>query len=429
VASARSGGDLGRLRALFDVGTMAGLTDGQLLDRFAAGPAEAAELAFAALVERHGPMVMRTCAHALRDRHDAEDVFQATFLVLARRGATIRRGDSVGCWLHGVALRVASNARAAARRRRLHEERKAGSAAVAAPPDRGAGDLGRALHEELDRLPARLRDAAVLVLLEGCSHEEAALRLGRPIATVRSRLASARGRLRVRLTRRGLAPAALTAALAAEAGAARVGLTARLMDATIRSVIGYAAGGAEAGVVPAGVAALTRGVIVAMMIQKLKVLAVTAAAVGLIGISIGRGQQPSRPDVTLPDQGERLGSMERKLDRLLEAMGNPGGGVAPSAPGATQYVPEKAKLTISDMTQETTTLDSPVAARLGRLERRVSGLERELAAQARRLAALEASWPKPSDRPGATNSQRPEGAAKAFFDRGDSLESTAPVRP
>jgi polysaccharide export outer membrane protein len=397
VASARSGGDLGRLRALFDVGTMAGLTDGQLLDRFAAGPAEVAELAFAALVERHGPMVMRTCARALHDRHDAEDAFQATFLVLARRGVSIRLGDSVGCWLHGVAMRVAANARAAARRRRLHEGRKAEATASAAAPDRAADDLGRILHEEFDRLPARLREAAVLVLLEGCSHEEAALRLGRPIATVRSRLASARGRLRVRLTRRGLAPSALTTTLAAEAGAARVGPTARLMDATIRSVIGYAAGGAGAGVVPAGVAALTRGVIVAMMIQKLKVLAVTAAAVGLIGISIGRGQQPSRPGGPSPDEGDRLGSMERKLDRLLEAMGNPGGGVAPRAPGATQFVTEMSKAALVPAAPEVTSVDPPGADQLGRLERRVSGLERELASQARRLAALEA---KPSPGPG-----------------------------
>src|SRR5437763_10912576 len=95
------------VRTLFDVGTVGGLTDGELLDRFGAGPGEVAELAFAVLVERHGPMVLRACRRALRDEHAAEDAFQATFLVLARKAGSVRRRDTLGPWLHGVACRVA----------------------------------------------------------------------------------------------------------------------------------------------------------------------------------------------------------------------------------------------------------------------------------------------------------------------------------
>ena len=116
------------LAALFQAGTVAGLGDRVLLERFAerrdAGD-EAAEVAFAALVERHGPMVLRVCRAVLGDRHEAEDAFQATFLVLASRARSIRRGDSVGSWLHGVALRVANRARWRAARRRHHERRHA----------------------------------------------------------------------------------------------------------------------------------------------------------------------------------------------------------------------------------------------------------------------------------------------------------------
>ena len=117
------------LRVLFDAGTATGLTDGQLLERFATRGGESAELAFAALVERHGPMVWRVCRSILRDEHDAEDAFQATFLVLVRRAGAIRKRDSVASWLFGVASRVAARARADAARRRRHEREAAARAA------------------------------------------------------------------------------------------------------------------------------------------------------------------------------------------------------------------------------------------------------------------------------------------------------------
>ncbi|MEJ7638925.1 MAG: sigma factor [Singulisphaera sp.] len=121
----RSGTRLRHLETLFHAGTIVGLGDAQLLDRFASRRDEAAEIAFAALVERHGPMVLRVCREVLRDPHEAQDAFQATFLILARKSASIRRRDALGPWLHGVALRVSACARSAAARRRTHERRRA----------------------------------------------------------------------------------------------------------------------------------------------------------------------------------------------------------------------------------------------------------------------------------------------------------------
>src|SRR5690349_3686545 len=118
------------LRTLFNVGTVASLTDAELLGRFVAGSGEAGELAFAALLERHGPMVWRVCRRVLRDAHQAEDAFQATFLVLVRKAGAVHHRDSLASWLHGVALKVAHSARVAALRRRFHECRK-GEAAMA----------------------------------------------------------------------------------------------------------------------------------------------------------------------------------------------------------------------------------------------------------------------------------------------------------
>ena len=123
---------LKQIETLFRTGTAGGLTDGQLLERFLERRDEHAEAAFAALVNRHGAMVLRVCRQILRDEQDAEDAAQATFLVLARRAGTIGRRESVSCWLHGVALRVAAKARTAATRRRTHEQR-GGEMRTAAP--------------------------------------------------------------------------------------------------------------------------------------------------------------------------------------------------------------------------------------------------------------------------------------------------------
>ena len=201
---------------LFHSGPVAGLDDGQLLERFVARRDEAA---FAALVALHGPMVLGVCRRMLRDGHDVEDAFQATFLVLVKRAGSIRDPGRLGPWLHGVARRVAMRARAEAARRRSHQD-LSGPAVVAEEPavrpaSRAEGDdvLG-VIDEEVARLPSRYRDAVVLCDLEGRSYAEAARRLSCPMGTLQSRLARGRARLRTRLVRRGVAPMALAAILA-----------------------------------------------------------------------------------------------------------------------------------------------------------------------------------------------------------------------
>ena len=167
------------LRTLFSVGSIGNLTDGQLLERFATGRGEAAELAFAALVERHGPMVLRVCRSVLADPHDAEDAFQATFLVLVKKARGLWVNDSLGAWLHQVAFRTASSALKDAIRRQRHERRAAELAAVSVGDDDGARhDMERLLHAEIDRLPECYRVPIVLCDLEGRSYEQAARHLG-----------------------------------------------------------------------------------------------------------------------------------------------------------------------------------------------------------------------------------------------------------
>ena len=170
-----------QLSTLFNVGAIRELTDGQLLERFARGDGEAAELAFAALVERHGAMVLRVCRAQLADPHDTQDAFQATFLVLVEKARGLWVRDSLGPWLHQVALRTASCARSSAIRRRRLERRAAEIAASRRFRMRTpTPELARVLHEEIDRLPERYRVPIVLCDLEGRTCEEAARVHGPP---------------------------------------------------------------------------------------------------------------------------------------------------------------------------------------------------------------------------------------------------------
>jgi RNA polymerase sigma factor (sigma-70 family) len=182
------------------------LTDRQLLDRFAADRDEAA---FAALVRRHGAAVFGACRRVLQNDADAEDAFQATFLVLARQPRSVRSGRSVGPWLYGVALRLASRLRADAHRRR-YVERDAGERPALEQPDPTLREVEAALDEELTALPDRLRAPLVLCYLEARTQDEAAREMGWSARTLRRRLAEGRRRLHLRLVRRGLSlPAAL----------------------------------------------------------------------------------------------------------------------------------------------------------------------------------------------------------------------------
>jgi RNA polymerase sigma factor (sigma-70 family) len=250
-----------------------------LLARFNAHRDESAERAFAALVARHGAMVLRVCCQILGDRDAAEDAFQATFLVLARRCGSIRRPELLGNWLYGVAVRTSCEARMRDHKRREREVSVTSGldglpARDGARPERNL--IGReefeALHEELSRLPDRYRGPIVLCELEGLTYQEAARRLRCPVGTVGVRLSRARERLRSRLLRRGIVPAGVLSAafLGAEEGSAC--LPAALAGATVRAAAGFAARDvAAAGLVSAPVLALTHAVLKVMALARLKV--------------------------------------------------------------------------------------------------------------------------------------------------------------
>ncbi len=195
-------------------------TDGEVLQRFAACREEAA---FDLLVRRHGGMVLGVCRSVLRHAQDAEDVFQATFLVLAKKAATLRRQDSVAGWLYRVAYRLAQKRRARAAAVRHRESQAPGRSGADAADDLTWRELRQVLHEELNRLPDKLRQPVVLCYLEGKTRDEAARQLGWALGTLKGRLERARDLLRRRLGRRGLAPgAALLASLLAHDLAAAV---------------------------------------------------------------------------------------------------------------------------------------------------------------------------------------------------------------
>ena len=249
----------------------AGLSDGDLLEAFISRRDEAA---LAALVRRHGPMVWGVCRRILRSYHDAEDAFQATFLVLVRKAASVRPRDMVANWLYGVARQTALKARAAVARRQQRERQIAAMPKPAGrEPDLG-GDRLPLLDEELSRLPDKYRAVLVLCDLEGKTRKEAARQLRVPEGTVAGRLARARALLARRLARRGLAVSggALAAMLSQQAAAA--GLPSVVVSSTIQAAGLLAADQAAAtGLISVTVARLTEGVLKAMMRTKLQTAA------------------------------------------------------------------------------------------------------------------------------------------------------------
>jgi RNA polymerase sigma-70 factor (ECF subfamily) len=256
-------------------------SDGELLERFADTRDESA---FTALVQRHGPMVFGVCRSILNDPNDADDAFQATFLVLVRKARSIGKPDSVASWLHGVAYRIASKARGAAARRR-HQERQAPTMSGSQPDDEAVWrDIRPLLHMEVERLPERYRKPFVLCYLEGKTNDEAAQILGWPKGTVLSSLSRAREKLRERLTRQGVAlPAAvLTAMLARSEAPAAV--PAVLAEATVRSALLYAATPVAAGI-SAGALAHTQSMLQSMFLARVKMI----AAFALLAAAIGTG--------------------------------------------------------------------------------------------------------------------------------------------
>ncbi len=280
------GSVLRSIETLFGVGSVTGMSDGQLLEQFLARRDESAETAFASLVARHGPMVWNVCQGVLSDSHAAEDAFQATFLILVRKAGSIRRRETLAPWLYGVARRVAVRAKQSGDRRGVSWGRMAEMKASSMPDQTRQEEL-EALHQELDRLPARYRAVLVLCHLEGRTHAEAARLLNCPAATVSIRVSRARERLRDRLARRGLALATF-AGMSLGSETAWSAPPSGLAELTIRAALSLAAGNsATAGAVPAAVLHLTEGVLRTMSVHKIAITAASLLVVGLIPAGIG----------------------------------------------------------------------------------------------------------------------------------------------
>jgi RNA polymerase sigma factor (sigma-70 family) len=296
-----------------------GPSDGQLLEAFLTRGEEAA---FEALLRRHGPMVLGVCRRVLRNAHDAEDAYQATFLVLARKAATVKPRELVGNWLYGVAYRTAMKARTMSVKRRAKEKQAADTSRSEVPANQGCEELLAELDHELSRLPDKYRVPIVLCELEGKSRKEVARTLAIPEGTLSWRLANAKKLLAKRLWRHraALSVSAVSAVLSREA------VSAPLLHTTAKTVL-------TAGAVPAKVLALTEGVLKAMLLTKLKIsvcVAVLAllAGVGATGVAYRAAAQESRParadnapsPQTRRPQADDLDSLRLEIEALRKEL-------------------------------------------------------------------------------------------------------------
>jgi RNA polymerase sigma factor (sigma-70 family) len=292
---------LRQVRRWLAVQTLDALGDPELLDRFRRDRNGAA---FAVLMERHGPLVLRVCGQLLDDHHAVEDAFQATFLVLASQSESIRRNTSLAAWLHGVAYRTARRMRERARR-----TFPAAAFRAAAEDDPAADltrrELDRALKEEIERLPERYRQVTVLCCVEGTSRDEAARQLGVPAAAVKKRLECARGLLRQRLSRRGIVPSGgLLAALLKPEGPMPVRGT--LLQTTLKAAVSFRGGGTSVSVGSAGAVAAASETVWTMSLAKGKLwlcvltLALLGSAASVLALTGRNGPSPddqlSRPN-------------------------------------------------------------------------------------------------------------------------------------
>ncbi len=340
---------LRHLHTLADLPEAGETTDAQLLERFVARREESA---FQAIVRRHGPLVLSLCRRLLPTIHDAEDAFQATFLVLARKAASIRKHNSVSSWLYGVAYRVAGRAQELAVRRRTFERGEAdmmpsvnshgrdgpeepAEARISLDHLPGADDeqMGpaaeascretrRALDEELCRLPEKYRAPLVLCYLEGHSTATAARRLGLPVGTFKSRLSRAREVLRSQLTRRGIVLAGV--ALAAELGrdAATAAVRPALLESTTRAALVFAAGNTAAGV-STEAAALAAGVLKTMTLTNFKLTVIAAVLLGVLGLGGGALWQTRADDRRDGDKAQAPTEPQPDKAALKDRHGDP----------------------------------------------------------------------------------------------------------
>lgn len=282
MAANRTNGVLEYLRQTVLRQDGAGLTDGQLLGCFLE---QGDEAALAALVRRHGPLVWSICRRILGNHHDAEDAFQATFLVLVRRAASVVPREMVANWLYGVASQTARKAKAALAKRRTRETRME---QLPEPAVSDADSGNELLHRALSGLPAKFRAALILCYLEGKTHKEAARHLDVPEGTLASWLARGRALLAKRLSRQGLtlSSGALTAALLQSAVSASVPVF--LASSTRKAVALLATGQAIADVVSTRVVFLMEGVIKGMLATNIKrTMTVVLAAIVTAGLGSG----------------------------------------------------------------------------------------------------------------------------------------------
>jgi cytochrome c peroxidase len=304
------------------------LSDQHLLQQFSARSDATAGAAFGVLLRRHGPMVLNVCRGVLSNEADAEDAFQATFLVLARRAASIRKTGSVESWLHGVAYRLALKARAQSQTRQKHEARGP-VRTVSEPDDLTWREIQEILHAELTRLAERYRAPLVACYLQGKTQDEAAGQLGLAKSTLKERLERGRALLRARLVQRGLGPSAVLLATVWPA-AATACLPEPLTASTLKVARLSAAGnGAAPAVVSARVAALTEGALKPMLSAKVKTLAILTAVISAVAAGLGG----------LALAG--IGSVEPPVRAAGEkGAPNPGGRAEGTAPARTLHLPD-----------------------------------------------------------------------------------------
>jgi RNA polymerase sigma factor (sigma-70 family) len=303
MTTATLGGFLQHLRKAMAAETLASLSDRELVERFLASREEAS---FQALLQRHGPMVLRVCRRALSDEQDVEDVFQATFLVLAREAHAIRKYESLANWLHGVAHRVAVNAQKARARRHKHETQAAVAAgAVTLTDELSWKELRAVLDEELVRLPEGLRAPLVLCYLEGLTQDEAAARLGQSKSTFRRNLERGRELLGVRLTRRGVTLSAALFALLLSECAASAAVPSALAASTTAAAAALAAGKAATALASARAILLARGLVQPALSAKVKIVCVALLTAVLAGLGAAAVQTGNDSADSTPPSADR----------------------------------------------------------------------------------------------------------------------------
>jgi RNA polymerase sigma factor (sigma-70 family) len=284
MANGQLGPVLHHLRGLAGGASLSAASDRELLERFCARRDEAA---FGQLLLRHGPMVLHVGRRVLHQAPDAEDVFQATFLLLASKAGTIRKQESVGSWLHGVAHHLALKARARQTRRTAHERRAAQMTKVPPALETAWQELQEVLDQALRGLPEKQRAVLLLCYLQGKTQEEAARLLGCPLGTVRSRLARGRKALQDDLVRRGLALSAAALVTALAANTASTAVPVGLRKATLEAGLRFAAGAEAAGMVSVGAAALAEEGLKTMFATKTRTAAALVLAMSLLTGGVG----------------------------------------------------------------------------------------------------------------------------------------------